>query len=169
VHHGEHSFLVPALSLFFIALGAAPAYFLYISGRTNPEGTLAELFEKHPSMRRLHTFFWNRWYIDSTYYKVFVDGTIKLLPRVVRYVEDPLDRVFHTKIPALVLGVSQRGVKPFEDKLDAVFHRFIPSIPSRLAALVKYLQTETGVIGFNMLYVLLFYLFVLLLILWVVI
>jgi len=168
-HHGEHSLFVPALSLLFIALGAAPAYILYISGRHNPDSTLAELFEKHPSMSRLHTFFWNRWYIDSTYYKVFVDGTSKLLPRVVRYVEDPLDRAFHTKLPALIFAVSQHGVKPFEDRLNAVFHRFIPSIPDRLAALVKYLQTETGVIGFNLLYVLLFYLFVLLFILWMVI
>jgi len=168
-HHGTHSLVPPVLSLVFIALGAVPAYFLYLSKRHNPDGTLDSLFEKYPVMKTLHKFFWNRWYIDSTYYKIFVDGTLKLLPIVVNRVENPLDNTFHVKIPAFFFFMANRVVKPFENRLDSVFHRFIPSIPGRLAALVKYLQTETGVIGFNLLYVLLFYLFVLLLLIWVVI
>jgi NADH-quinone oxidoreductase subunit L len=168
-HHGAHSLVPPALSLVFIALGAVPAYFLYISKRHNPNGTLDSLFEKYPVMKTLHKFFWNRWYIDSTYYKIFVDGTLKLLPIVVNRVENPLDNTFHTKIPAFFFFMANRVVKPFEDGLDRVFHRMIPAIPGKLIDLVKYLQTEKGVIGFNLLYVLLFYIFVLLLILWVVI
>ena len=168
-HHGAHSLVPPVLSLVFIALGAVPAYFLYLSKRHNPDGTLDSLFEKYPVMKTLHKFFWNRWYIDSTYYKIFVDGTLKLLPIVVNRVENPLDNTFHAKIPAFFFFMANRVVKPFENRLDSVFHRFIPSIPGRLAALVKYLQIETGVIGFNLLYVLLFYLFVLLLLIWVVI
>ncbi|MGC9444536.1 MAG: NADH-quinone oxidoreductase subunit L [Candidatus Methanospirareceae archaeon] len=168
-HHGAHSLVPPVLSLVFIALGAVPAYFLYISTRHNPNGTLDSLFEKYPVMKTLHKFFWNRWYIDSTYYKIFVDGTLKLLPIVVNRVENPLDNAFHAKIPAFFYFMAFRVVKPFEDGLDRVFHRMIPAIPGKLIDLVKYLQTEKGVIGFNLLYVLLFYIFVLLLILWVVI
>lgn len=60
-------------------------------------------------------------------------------------------------------------VKFVDNPVDNLFHRTIPSIPERLTNLVKYIRSEAGVLGFNLLYVLLFYLFVLLLILWVVI
>jgi NADH-quinone oxidoreductase subunit L len=168
-HQEGNSLVVPTLSLVFIALGAVPSYLLYISGRFNPDGTLQTLFEKHGSLKILHKFFWNRWYIDSTYYKIFVDGTIKLLPIVVNYIENPLDIFFHTKIPAALNFLALRVVKPFEARLDAVFHRVIPSIPGRVTDMVRYLRTESGVLAFNVLYILLFYIFVLILILWVVI
>lgn len=64
---------------------------------------------------------------------------------------------------------SSLVVKYVENPLDKVFHELLPSIPGRLINLVKYLQTEAGVIGFNLVYVLLFYIFVLILILWVVV
>jgi NADH-quinone oxidoreductase subunit L len=163
-HQEGHSLVPPVLSLVFIVLGAVPAYLFYMTDRISPAGVV----EKHPSMKMLHTFFWNRWYIDSTYYKVFVDGTNKLLPIVVNRIENPLDNTFHVKIPAFFNFMAVRVVKPFEERLDKVFHVIIPSIPGRLFNLVKYLQTESGVIGFNLIYVLLFYLVVLILILWVV-
>ncbi|RZN37374.1 MAG: NADH-quinone oxidoreductase subunit L [Methanophagales archaeon ANME-1-THS] len=168
-HHDGHSLVVPVLSLLFIALGAVPSYLIYISGRFNPDGTLQTLFEKHGSLKILHQFFWNRWYIDSTYYRVFVDGTTKLLPIVVNYIENPLDIFFHTIIPATLNFLALRVVKPFEARLDAVFHKLIPSIPGRVTDLVRYIRTESGVLAFNVIYILLFYIFVLLLILWVVI
>ncbi|MEA1957658.1 MAG: hypothetical protein U9N01_04805, partial [Euryarchaeota archaeon] len=98
------------------------------------------IVERYAVMRMLHKFFWNRWYIDSFYFMFFVGGITKL----------------YTAVPK------------FEDQLDKVFHKIIPSIPRRLSDLVKYLRTETGVLAFNLLYILLFYIFVLLLILWVV-
>lgn len=167
--HGGHSLVVPVLSLLFIALGAIPSYLLYISGRVNPAGTLQTLFERHGSLKILHRVFWNRWYIDSTYYRVFVNGTIKLLPIVVNYIENPLDLFFHTKIPAALNFLAFHVVKPFEARLDAVFHKVIPSIPGRVTDLVRYIRTESGVLAFNLIYILLFYIFVLLLILGVVI
>ena len=98
------------------------------------------IVENHAVLKMLHKFFWNRWYIDSFYFMFFVGGITRL----------------YTAVPK------------FEDQLDKVFHQMIPSIPRRLSDLVKYLRTETGVLAFNLLYILLFYIFVLLLILWVV-
>jgi multicomponent Na+:H+ antiporter subunit D len=96
--------------------------------------------------------------------------------RVIWFCEKPL-MAFASFIDRSVLRLADYFVNLFtpkivtyvENPIDNVFHRLIPSIPDRLAALVKYLQTEAGVIGFNLLYVLLFYIFVLILILWVVI
>jgi len=98
------------------------------------------IVENSSLLKMLHKFFWNRWYIDSFYFMFFVGGITKL----------------YTAAPK------------FEDILDKVFHQMIPSIPRRLSDLVKYLRTETGVLAFNLLYILIFYIFVLLLILWVV-
>ena len=98
------------------------------------------IVENHAVLKMLHKFFWNRWYIDSFYFMFFVGGITRL----------------YTAVPK------------FEDQLDKVFHQMIPSIPRRLSDLVKYIRTERGVLAFNLLYILLFYIFVLLLILWVV-
>ena len=98
--HEGHSMLVPILSVAFIVLGAVPSYMIYISGRFALSGT--QLLEKHASLRMLHKFFWNRWYIDSFYYRVFVGGMNRLLPLVVKFVENPLDRAFHVRLPELL-------------------------------------------------------------------
>jgi multicomponent Na+:H+ antiporter subunit D len=95
--------------------------------------------------------------------------------RVIWFCEQPLMR-FASYIDRNVLRIGSFFSNPFcllvvtyvENPLDNVFHKIIPSIPGRLFDLVKYLRTETGVIGFNLIYILLFYILVLLLILVVV-
>jgi len=140
LEHARHSMphlLVPLLSVLSVVIGVVPAYLLYFSGKIDPAG----IVEKHASVKLLHKFFWNRWYIDSFYYMFFVGGTTRLYTFVPKYIEKPLDKLFH---------------------------KLIPSIPGRLVDLVKYIRTESGTISFNLLYILLFYIFVLLVILWVV-
>jgi NADH-quinone oxidoreductase subunit L len=153
-HHEGHSLVPPVLSLVFIALGAAPGYLLYISGRFNPDGTLQTLFEKYGSLKMLHKFFWNRWYIDSTYYKVFVDGTIKLLPLVVNRVENPLDNAFHTKIPAAVNFMALRVVKPFEVHLDNAFHVRLPDLLNFKEIHDRIKKSKVRDLSYNLMYIL---------------
>jgi len=99
-HAGEHSIshlLVPLLSVISVVIGIVPAYLLYFSGKLDPAGML----EKHASLKMLHKFFWNRWYIDSFYYIFFVGGITRLFTSVPRYIEDPLDKVYHKIIPSI--------------------------------------------------------------------
>jgi len=96
--------------------------------------------------------------------------------RVIWFCEKPL-MAFASFIDRNMLRMAGFFINPFftlvvkfvDNPVDNLFHRTIPSIPERLTNLVKYIRSEAGVLGFNLLYVLLFYLFVLLLILWVVI
>lgn len=119
-HHEAHTMLVPVLSVAFIVIGAIPSYLIYISGRFDPKGIL----EKHTSFKMLHKFFWNRWYIDGFYYRFFVDGMIWLLPCVVKYVEDPVDRAFHVRLPAL-LNFKKVYEKIREDKVREISYNVI--------------------------------------------
>ena len=137
VEHSMPHLLVPILSVISVIIGIVPAYLLYFSGKIDPE----DIVEKHAILKILHKFFWNRWYIDSFYYMFFVGGITKLYTFAPKYIEAPLDKVFH-------------GI--------------LPSIPGRLSDLVKHTQLERGILASNLIYVLLFYIFVLLLILLVV-
>lgn len=89
--------LVPLLSVISVFVGIVPAYLLYISPKTDPKGML----KKHASIKMLHKFFWNRWYIDGFYYSFFVGGMIKLFTNVPNYIENPLDKLFHKIIPSI--------------------------------------------------------------------
>ena len=140
VEHAEHSLhhlLVPLLSVISVIIGVVPAYILYISRKTVFKSTM----EKHLLMKGLYTLFWNRWYINSFYYRFFVKGMSKLFTPVPKYIEDPIDNVFH---------------------------RLIPSIPSRIYDGMKHVRIEYEVLAYNLIYILLFFIALLLFILWVV-
>ena len=102
VHGGEHPFnyhlVVSVLSIVAILLGAVPAYFMYIAQKWDPRAIL----DRSSTLQVFHKFFWNRWFIDAFYLKVFVDGLLKLADFVAYTVEDGFDNLVHRKIPALI-------------------------------------------------------------------
>ena len=102
VHGGEHPFnyhtLVLVLSIGSILLGAIPAYMMYISRKWDPKAMVAG----SSSLQIFHKFFWNRWFIDAFYLKVFVDGMFKLADFVAYTVEDWFDNLVHRRIPTLI-------------------------------------------------------------------
>ncbi|MBW2039810.1 MAG: NADH-quinone oxidoreductase subunit L [Deltaproteobacteria bacterium] len=116
---------VPLLSAAFLVIGAMPAYLLYIARKLNPKVIL----EKHPKLKILHKFFWNRWYIDSFYYRFFVGGTKNVSDLVPAYIEDPL---------------------------DGTYHRWIPSLPKIFYDWLKEFRTESRQLFYNVAYILIF-------------
>jgi len=94
---------VAAGSLVMIAMGAVPAYWLYISHKADPEGIIS----RHPALQRVYGFLRNRWYIDAFYNKVFVGGSLYLTVLAVRFVENPLDRLFNGGVPALFRAANK--------------------------------------------------------------
>jgi NADH-quinone oxidoreductase subunit L len=164
-HHEGHSLVPPVLSLVFIALGVVPSYLLYMTDRFSP----ADIVGKYASMQMLHKFFWNRWYMDSTYYKVFVDGTNKILPIVVNRIENPLDNAFHVKIPAFFNFMAVRVVKPFEVHLDNAFHVRLPDLLNFEEIHDKIREIKSRELSYNLLYILLAMLILLLFVLFMVV
>ena len=121
LEHAEHSIphlLVPLLSVISVVIGIVPAYLFYISKKIDPEGIL----EKHASLKMLHKFFWNRWYIDRFYYLFFVGGLTELFTRVPKYIENPLDKLYHEKVPNGMIAISSRVPKYIENPLDRFYH-----------------------------------------------
>jgi NADH:ubiquinone oxidoreductase subunit 5 (subunit L)/multisubunit Na+/H+ antiporter MnhA subunit len=113
------------VSITFVLIGAIPAYFMYIRRR----GDLKSIVAQWAPLRLFHRFFWNRWYIDKFYYRVFVDGTIRVSDDVPPYIEDPL---------------------------DATYHRAIPSLPTIIYDRLKVLRTESRQLFYNVAYILIF-------------
>jgi NADH-quinone oxidoreductase subunit L len=125
VHHASYHLIVPLVSIAFVLIGAIPAYYVYISRR----GDLRSIVAQWAPLRLFHRFFWNRWYIDKFYYRVFVNGTIRVSDDVPTYIEDPL---------------------------DATYHRAIPTFPKIIYDRLKVLRTENRQLFYNVAYILIF-------------
>lgn len=79
--------LTPAtliLTTIIIVVGFVPAYFLYFRRSLSAE----KLTKKGSVLGKLHTFFFNRWYINAFYYKVFVSGFLSLSRKIRGTVEE---------------------------------------------------------------------------------
>lgn len=100
-HHAGTQFphlFVPMLSVVSVLVGAIPAYFLYVSGKADPK----RIVERYSLIRIFHRFFWERWYIDSLFNRIFARGTVDLANKVPPVIEDPWDKAVHKILPALI-------------------------------------------------------------------
>jgi len=59
-------------TVIIIAVGLYVGNYFWKSGKPNPW----ELVSKNPILRPIHSFLWNRWYINDLYYAVFVNGLL---------------------------------------------------------------------------------------------
>lgn len=95
-HAFNYHLLVTCLSVGGILAGAIPAWLIYGSHkvriRINPKSVMNELY----------ILFWQRWYIDSFYNRIFIDGTLKLADIVALRIENNFDTLVHRRLPALV-------------------------------------------------------------------
>jgi NADH-quinone oxidoreductase subunit L len=131
VHPESAGLFVPALSVLTVLIGAVVAYVFYISRKVDP----ARFLEKRLSLKAIHKFFWNRWYIDDVvYYKFFVGGINTLAAAMPKYIEGPLNKVFH---------------------------EFIPALPGGIYDIIKHMKTESEEMTFNLLYVIILFIIIL--------
>jgi len=96
-------FLMPILSISMLALGALPAYRLYVSRKSNPKDIVGE----DGVLKKLHSFLWNRWYINAAYLAI-VDGIMAMREPLKKYVERPIDRALNDGIPNLFSAISNK-------------------------------------------------------------
>jgi NADH-quinone oxidoreductase subunit L len=125
--------LVPIFSVMAIIIAAIPAYRFYISHKTLPE----QVIDCHTGLGRIHTFLWNRWYIDAFYNKVFANGTLAVREPLIRLIERPIDYALNEGMPKLFV-MANRGFK----------------------------RLQTGVLSINILYMLVFLAVALAILLW---
>ena len=142
-----------------------------------------EFVSSDPVLKPLHTFFFNRWYMNSAYYKVFVYGLIDFAKAVFA----SLESMFFDKITAFVSGstiafgrvlhvfettvydpaINVGLVKVFvegsrllyndlEILIDVGFNRGVPAAMTGLHNRVKKLQS--GVLSYNIIYMVIIFL-----------
>ncbi len=101
--------------------------------------------------KSIYAFLWNRWYINSFYYKVFVDGVIL----TGRELHATLEKMFFDKITPVVsgaaIGLGSVIFKDVEqDIIDKGLNEGVPDAAITLWDHVRKLQT--GVLSYNMAY-----------------
>jgi NADH-quinone oxidoreductase subunit L len=136
-----------------------------------------EFVSGNPILKPVHTFLFNRWYMNSTYYKVFVYGLIdfakavfatlesKVFDKITAFVSDStiafgkVIHIFETKVydPAINVGLVNVFVKGsrmlyynLEFLMDVSLNRGVPATMTGLHNRVKKLQS--GVLSYNIIY-----------------
>ena len=91
------------MTLAAYALGGVPAYYFYWSRKLDP----GEFLEKHGFFKAVHSFFYNRWYINDFYMKVIVGGFIKFSNTVYKFFEQGIVDRFNYALAWVVRSFSQ--------------------------------------------------------------
>lgn len=99
-HLGHTVILVTSIG--FLLLGVIPGYFLYIRRKID----VHKLVTENALLKAAHSFLWKRWYIDSTYLKIFVTGSYKLANFTAFKLEENYDRLIHRTLPTFL---TQKG------------------------------------------------------------
>lgn len=108
------------LTLVIIAVGFIPAFYFYIIRR----GKIEKLSKEGGALGPIRKFFFNRWYINAFYYKVFVNGFLGLCRKIRSVIEE-------------------RGI----DKFNVVAARGFGRISNRLR------KIHTGILSVNIIYI----------------
>jgi NADH-quinone oxidoreductase subunit L len=136
------------LSAGMLILGGISGWFVYLARKVNPK----EVLDKSPFLKRVHTFLWNRWYMNPAYYRVFVDGTLKLKQvifdnfelKVIDRIDEVVSRVFMAFSRVLFKFLEIGGI-------DEYLNHRVPAAFTNIYNKIK--KTQTGVLSYNMLYV----------------
>jgi NADH-quinone oxidoreductase subunit L len=128
--------MIPMISIAAITTGAVPAFLVYIRKTlTPPQGGFTEYLRKL-LLRRL--------YINSLYYRIFVNSTIKL-GYLVRIVDGVLDKTYSVYLVGLVMQLVSI-VRGAELLADSALYR-LSSAVANVAETVR--RVHRGVLSYN--------------------
>ena len=107
----EHVFSINLIaistSILAVLVGCGSGYLFYINGKLNPIETVKNI----PGLLTLQKFFVNRWYINSLYYIVFINGSLKLSQLIHKHVEVGILDKLNTVVPKFSIISSTLGGK----------------------------------------------------------
>ncbi|MFQ6053758.1 MAG: NADH-quinone oxidoreductase subunit L, partial [Candidatus Bathyarchaeia archaeon] len=141
-----------------LLIGGVIGWTLYLARKVDPW----QFVSGSRLLKGIHTFLWNRWYMNSFYYTVFVDGVISFS----RSMFGSLETWFFDKITPVVSDLFVNvGNVLFSDLESEVIDRGlnvgVPAAAMGLYHRVKKLQT--GVLSYNIIYIALTFLSLILL------
>lgn len=134
--------LTTLITLCMLVLGGFPAYSMYISRKVNPE-----LFIESHGLKGLYNFLWNRWYINPSYYNVFVYPLIHGSIRVFRGFEKAIIDRFNYVLASLVLNFSNAIYRYFEKPILDGFNYLMANVFMSFSQ--NFRKIQTGISSFN--------------------
>ncbi|MEM1549941.1 MAG: NADH-quinone oxidoreductase subunit L [Candidatus Methanomethylicia archaeon] len=130
------------ITLCMLILGGYPAYLMYISRKVDPES-----FVESHGLKGIYNFLWNRWYINPTYYGVFVYPLIHGSVKVFRGFEKAVIDRFNYVLANIVLSFSNIVYRYFEKPILDGFNYFVANVFMLFSQIFRRIQT--GVSSFN--------------------
>ena len=105
----EHTFsinrIAASTSIIAVLIGGGLSYLFYISNRMNPN----TIINRVPGLSSLQKFFVNRWYINSLYYIIFINGSLRLSKLTDKYIETGTLVKLNTFVPNYSILTSSFG------------------------------------------------------------
>ncbi len=148
-----------ALSAFLLAIGimSGRAYYL---GRPVNEWDM----ERTGWRKSVYKFLWNRWYMNSIYYLLFVDGLVLFA----KSVHSGLEKMFFDRITPVVSGLFiSLGIDLYDkletEILDEGLNNGVPNLAHSIYDRAKKLQT--GVLSYNIAYMMIIFVVIILVLL----
>ena len=130
--------LVPESTL-LLALTALLAT-IYIYGVKRADLYAAAV--KSRAWAALHAFLYDRWYVNSIYYWVFVDGTKALATLLKKYFDQlVIDNFYHKALPAATLWAVNFTANVLEKDWDALLHKHLVDAFKKAWRAFRSLQT----------------------------
>jgi NADH-quinone oxidoreductase subunit L len=117
-----------ALSITMVAIGLGAAYLMY--GKPNFERKVAQQMETNGGLRAVRNFLFDRWYVNSVYYIVFVRGGRWLSNGLFKWLDTRIiDGFYHRFIPWFTTRLYVDGFKFFETGIiDRVYNSGIVTV-----------------------------------------
>ncbi len=148
-----------ALSAFLLAAGI-------IAGRTYYLGRPVDEWDMERTgwRKSVYNFLWNRWYMNTVYYLLFVDGLVLLGKSVHGF----LEKMFFDRITPVVSGLFiSLGIDLYDkletEVLDEGLNNGVPNLASSIYDRAKKLQT--GVLSYNIAYMMIIFVVIILVLL----
>ncbi|HLN89924.1 MAG TPA: NADH-quinone oxidoreductase subunit L [Candidatus Binatia bacterium] len=164
VFHVSLDPLTTGLSLGMLGIGLGLAYLIY--GKPNFQKNITSQLEVNRGFRAIHDFLYNRWYIQSIYYRVFVNGGSKLYQGIFKWFDTKvIDGFYHRFIPWFTTNTYKLGFKFFETGgIDRLYN--IAIVKVALSVSNGFRKIQTGKINHYLLLLLIGFVLLILFFLW---
>jgi NADH-quinone oxidoreductase subunit L len=124
------SLILFASSVVMIAIGALPAYRLYIQHKWSAP----EILARHRPLQAIHGLLWGRYYLDAIANRVFVGWTLAARPPIAKYLEGTMDAAINVGIPSLI-GAASRSLRRIQTGILSVNMLYFVAIIALLVLL----------------------------------
>ncbi len=103
----------------------------------------------------IHSFLWNRWYMNDNFYRIFVDGTMTLKQLIYDNFEAKILIPLSDNVSKASISSSDVLYRVLEEKVVfGVLHGGIPSF--MMGVYQHFKKMQTGLLNINILYVFIF-------------